>query len=480
MLEHLEPKPVWKYFEQFCAIPHPSGCEQAAARFIIDVAAKLGLPAITDATGNILVRKKGTAGYTDKSPVVLQSHLDMVAQKNSTTKHDFTKDPIQPYIDGEWVRARNTTLGADNGIGVAIACAVLENNEISHPPIEALFTLDEERGMTGAFGMSPDLLTGKRLINLDTENEQELCIGCAGGTDIVALLSVTRTPPTPERTGAEISIRGLSGGHSGMEIHLGRGNALKLAARLLADLSSHIDLQIASLQGGSARNAIPREAFITVAIRPSDSEALKKAAMSMEKTLRSELGAADPGLSISIAETALPKQVLDMTSSKRLVAALAGCPYGVIRMSASMPGVVETSNNLSIVTPIPEGFRVECMLRSSLDSAMADLRKRVSTVFTDAQAAVTIGNSYPGWQPEPGSRLLAIMKQAYAAVHGREPEVVAVHAGLECGIIGAKYPGMELISCGPTIRLAHSPDEQMNIPSVERFWRCMVEGLRRL
>lgn len=480
MLEHLEPKPVWKYFEQFCAIPHPSGHEREAAQYIVNTAAGLGLPAIIDAAGNVLVRKKGAVGFTGKSPVILQSHLDMVPQKNAAFTHDFTKDPIRPYIDGEWVRARGTTLGADNGIGVAIACAVLEDKSISHPPIEALFTLDEERGMTGAFGLSPELLTGKRMINLDTENEHEICIGCAGGTDIIATLPVRRTTPVAESVGCEIALRGLRGGHSGMEIHLGRGNALKLMARLLADLAGRYDLHISSLRGGSARNAIPREAFAVVTVPKLQLDKLKTTAAAMEKTIRAEFGDADSGFTVSVTETSLPQQVTDTESRTHLLAALTQCPYGVVKMSTAMPGVVETSNNLSIVTPTPEGFRIECMLRSSVESSLADLRKRVSSVFTDAHAAVTVGGAYPGWQPEPGSNLLAIMKKAYATIHGKEPEVVVVHAGLECGIIGARYPGMEMVSCGPTINLAHSPDEQINIASVGRFWRCLVEGLRRL
>ncbi|MBN1577225.1 MAG: aminoacyl-histidine dipeptidase [Chitinispirillaceae bacterium] len=480
MLENLEPKPVWKYFEQFCAIPHPSGHEHDAATYVLNLASKLGLTAISDNVGNVLIRKKGIGPSANRSTVILQSHLDMVPQKNAATTHDFTKDPIRPFIDGEWVKARGTTLGADNGIGVAITCAVLESTAIRHGPIEALFTVDEERGMTGAFGLAEDFLTGRTLINLDTENEDEICIGCAGGTDIIATLPAHYAVVEDNRTALSIIISGLRGGHSGMEIHLGRGNALKLMARLLAGLAGTFDLQITTLHGGSARNAIPREAFATVTVPKRQSAGFAAAVAAVGKDVARELSGTDPGFRIAVSEISLPPSVIDPAGRKRLLTALTECPSGVLRMSEKMPGVVETSNNLAIVTAGRDTFRIDCMLRSSSEQDLNDLQKRVSGLFSDCEARVAVGGHFPGWQPVPDSALLAAMKEVYQTIHKKAPKIVAVHAGLECGIIGARFPGMEMISCGPTIRCAHSPDEQMHIPSVERFWRCLVAGLERV
>ena len=480
MLEHLEPKSVWKYFEQFCAIPHPSGHEREAAKFIVDVAAKLGLPVKSDTTGNVLIRKDGTGASIGKPPVVLQCHLDMVPQKNAATTHDFMKDPIRPFIDDEWVKARGTTLGADNGIGVALACAVLASGDISHPPIEALFTVDEERGMTGAFGLTDDFLTGRRMINLDTENEDEICIGCAGGMDLIATLPVRKQAVPAGHIALSITIQGLRGGHSGMEIHLGRGNALKLMARLLSQTTGQFDLPINAISGGSARNAIPREAFATVTLPKQQSAEFIAAAAAIEKTIAREIAADDPNFRLVISETALPASIIDHESRNRLLAALIDCPNGVLHMSKEMPGTVETSNNLAVVTPDKDSFRIDCMLRSSSEQRLADLQQHVSDLFSKQGARIAVGGHYPGWQPVPDSALLAVMKEAYLTVHEKPPAIVAVHAGLECGIIVGRFSGMETISCGPTIRFAHSPDEQMHIPSVERFWQCLVAGLERM
>ncbi len=477
MLERLDPQPVWNYFEQFCAIPHPSGREKAAAEFIVSQAAKLGLHAITDNVGNVLVRKKGARHSTGS--VILQCHLDMVPQKNETTIHDFQKDPIRPYIDGEWVRARGTTLGADNGIGVAVALAVLESGTIRHGDLEALFTVDEERGMTGAFGLADGFLTGRRLINLDTENEDEICIGCAGGTDIIAKMPVATDTPDRGSAGFSIVVDGLRGGHSGIEIHLNRGNALKLLARVLESCLGY-GLRVHSLRGGTARNAIPREAFALVTVPQSEAVRFRESVSTIEKICKQELSDSDPGCRIGVAEYTLPKAVFDDGTRKRLLAALSECPYGVLGRSERMPDVVESSNNLSIVSAEERGIHIDCMLRSSSDIRLSELKSKITGIFTDKGASVSYGSTYPGWQPDPGSSLLATMKQAYRSVHGKDPGMVVVHAGLECGIIGARFPGMEMISCGPTIRGAHSPDERMNVQSVGRFWKWLVAGLERL
>lgn len=480
MLENLEPKTVWKYFEQFCSVPHPSGHEQEAAEYIRSIATKLGLDHISDAAGNVLIRKESADRNADRPTVILQSHLDMVAQKNETFSHDFLKDPIRPYIDGEWVRARGTTLGADNGIGVAIACAVLESATINHGPIEALFTVDEERGMTGAFGLAKDSLKGRKLINLDTENEHEICIGCAGGTDVIATLPVKRELATDKRTALSLTLNGLLGGHSGMEIHLGRGNALKLMARMLTELSRSHEIHLHMLNGGSARNAIPRESFATISVPDAQACHVIDSITSMRSTLKREFETSDPALNLQVLPTVSDIDALDTESFTRILEALFLCPYGIIEMSETIPDEVQTSNNLAIVNPSDNTFIIDCMLRSSSQRSLASLKESVSGLFASRGASITYGSIYPGWLPVPDSELLKTMKQAYSSVHNSEPAIVAVHAGLECGIIGAKFDGMQMISCGPTIRFAHSPDEQMNIPSVERFYRSLIAGLEMI
>ena len=480
MLEQLKPQSVWKYFEQFCAIPHPSGHEQQAQKFVIDSAAKLGLTATTDATGNVLIRKKSTGNQIDRKTVALQSHLDMVPQKNEATVHDFRKDPIRPRIDGEWVKATGTTLGADNGIGVAVALAVLESRSINHGPLEALFTLDEERGMTGAFGLAKDFLSGGTLINLDTENEHEICIGCAGGTDVVAELPVSTLPVPVSGKAFSVSIKGLRGGHSGMEIHLNRANALKCMAMVLSAALKEIDLHLATLSGGSARNAIPREAFAEVTIPANKADAFIGIVTKVRNEISGTLTPTDREFSLVVSEISPPQKIITDDSLQRLLTILTECPYGVQKMSATVPDMVETSNNLSAVVTRPESIRIDCMLRSSSDSQLSNLRDRIDGIFKKQGATTTFGSTYPGWQPDPESSLLAVMKKAHHQVYGKNPEIVAVHAGLECGIIGSRFPGMEMISCGPTIEYAHSPDERMNIASVERFWNWLVTALEQL
>ncbi len=480
MLEQLQPQSVWKYFEQFCAIPHPSGYETRAQQYVVECAANLGLTAITDTTGNVLIRKKAIDKRTGRKTVVLQSHLDMVPQKNAATEHDFKKDPIQPMIDGEWVTAKGTTLGADNGIGVAVALAVLESNSIQHGPIEALFTLDEERGMTGAFGLAEDFLAGRMLINLDTENEDEICIGCAGGTDVAAELPVSTQPAPTSGKAFSVSIKGLRGGHSGMEIHLNRTNALKCMAKVLSAASKEIDLHLTTLSGGSARNAIPRESFAEIVL-PSDKADLFSTIVAKIKTeITATLTPADHGFSLAISETTLPRTVITDAALQRLLMVLNDCPYGVQKMSNTVPDMVETSNNLSAVATRPESIRIDCMLRSSSGPGLKALRDRIDHLFKQQGAATTFGSTYPGWQPDPDSSLLATLTAAHRSTYNKDPEIVAVHAGLECGIIGSKFPGMEMISCGPTIQFAHSPDERMHIASVQRFWNWLSTALEQL
>jgi dipeptidase D len=479
MLEYLEPKPVWNYFEQFCTIPHPSGYESQATQFIIDTAKKLGLTAITDSTGNVLIKKEATDA-AKKETVILQCHLDMVPQKNAGTIHDFKKDPIRPILDGNWVKAQGTTLGADNGIGVATALAIIESKSIRHGPIEALFTIDEERGMTGAFGLTDDFVTGRTLINLDTENEYEICIGCAGGTDVIADLPMQFESFDTRRCAFEVTVNGLQGGHSGMEIHLGRANALKLLCHILSALPVELDIGISTLHGGTARNAIPREAFAVVSVPKQQVDLLIKSISRAESSFCNEFATTDPGLRINCSATDRPMRTIDKTSIHQLLAAISECPNGVLQMSSNMPGIVETSNNCAIIKEKDDSFQIDCMLRSSNEPELLSLKKRITAIFKQYGASVTYGSGYPGWKPAPHSPLLAIMKKAYATVHNVSPEIVSVHAGLECGIISGKFTSIDMVSCGPTIRFAHSPDEQMFIPSVDRFWRCIVAVLEMI
>lgn len=476
MLEQLKPSLVWKYFEDFCAIPHPSGHEERAAKYILDCASKLKLPAIRDATGNILIRKPSSSN-DKKETVILQSHLDMVPQKNNDSIHNFITDPIRPKIEGDWVKASGTTLGSDNGIGVAIALAVLENRFLQHGPIEALFTLDEERGMTGAFGLTPDFLQGKMLINLDTENESEICIGCAGGTDIIATLPYTTLPTPSGISSFTIALTGLQGGHSGMEIHLGRANALKLIARILNIINSKFPIHIVDIHGGTARNAIPREVFVVIAIPSENDIELSRIISDQNILLSQEFSKTDPNLSLKLSESSIPNQVIAPTASANLLTILSEMPNGVLAMDSMIENIVQTSNNTAIIKCNGTSFHIACMLRSSKEADLVLLKDAISNIFKSHNATISLGSIYPGWQPIHSSRLLSVMKTAYTKVHGKPPIVAVVHAGLECGIIGGKYPGMEMVSCGPTIHFAHSPDEQMHIPSVERFWNCLTKVL---
>jgi len=480
MLENCKPEAVWRYFEEFCAIPHPSGHEKKAAEYIVACAEKLGLKSETDAAGNVLIRKKTQRKPADSDPVILQSHLDMVPQKNDTTDHNFTQDPIRPVLDGDWVTAQGTTLGADNGIGVAVALAVLEDTTISHGPIEALFTIDEERGMTGAFGLSSDFLSGRKMINLDTENDEEICIGCAGGTDIIGSLPLQRENTPEGYVGLSITINGLLGGHSGLEIHLERSNALKELGKLLGRIKELVPMQLCSVRGGTACNAIPREAFATIVV-PNDTQHDVESIISKHAKSRSAyFSKKDPDFSVSTELCDAPSKAITPEVCTDLLTIMSTVSNGVLAMSKALDGIVETSNNLAIIKEKDGNILVECMSRSSSEAALIALKKDITDLFRNNGATVYYESTFPGWQPDPGSSLLSVIKQAYASVNGKEPTVVVVHAGLECGVIGDRFPGMEMISCGPTIQFAHSPDERMNIASVERFWKFIVAGLELL
>jgi dipeptidase D len=478
----LTPNEVWANFYELTRIPRPSHHEEQIRKFIFDFGKSLGLETLQDETGNVIIRKPATPGMENRKGVILQGHLDMVPQKNSDKAHDFTTDPIETVIDGEWVRANGTTLGADNGIGVASAMAVLASKELAHGPIEALFTATEETGMDGANGLKSGILKGDILINMDSEDEGELYVGCAGGEDANAKFSFTEVAVPAESISFKLNVTGLKGGHSGMDIILGRGNANKIFFRLLKEAYKVCGARLASINGGSLRNAIPREAFGVITVPYATADKLVGLVAGLTTIIKRELSATEPTLKIELAKTEMPASLIDEQTQINLTHAIVAAPNGVIRMSDSMPGLVETSTNLAIVKSDNETktISIACLMRSSVDSARAELGSRMESVFTLAGAKVTLTGGYPGWKPNMESPILKTMQQVYQAKYGRIPEIKAIHAGLECGILGGKYPNWDMISFGPTIRFPHSPDEKVNIESVGKFWDFLVETLKNI
>lgn len=474
----LKPDTLWKNFSEICKIPHPSKKEKKIIEFMKKFGTSLKLETIVDETGNVIIRKPATKGYEKRMGVILQGHLDMVPQANSDSKHNFEKDPIQAYKDKEWVTAKGTTLGADNGIGVAAAMAVLQDKKISHGPVECLFTVDEETGMTGAFELKPRVLKGDILMNLDSEDEGELYIGCAGGMDANISLKYKTEKVPAGMIAYDICIKGLKGGHSGLDIILGRGNSNKLLVRYLKHASKEHDLRISKLAGGSLRNAIPRESFATVLVPAKKEKDFVKCIKKYDAIYKNELSATEPGLSFTAKKTKTPKEIIDKKSLEKFINAVYACPNGVIRMSDAMPGIVETSSNLAIINSEKGVFTANCLMRSSVDSAKEDLAAMISSVFELAGAKVELTGSYPGWKPNINSPILKTMKDVYKKKFGKVPEVKVIHAGLECGILGANYPNWDMISFGPTIRFPHSPDEKVNIASVQKFWDYLLETLK--
>ena len=476
-IENLEPKKVWKHFYALTQIARPSKHEEKAVKFVTDFGKKLGLKTIVDEVGNVIICKPATKGMENCKGIILQSHLDMVPQKNSDVAHDFEKDPIQAYIDGEWVKAKGTTLGADNGLGVALAMAILEADDLQHGALEALFTVDEETGMTGALNLKPDLLKGDILINLDSEEVGELCIGCAGGLNANFTFTYKEEAAPAGYEAYKINVTGLKGGHSGCDIHLGRGNSCKIIFRVLKQLEKE-GVRLASVEAGNMRNAIPREGVAIVVAPAGKAIAVKNMVEEVQKTVFAELAAADAGVKITIASTAMPASVMDTKSQQTLYAGVYACPSGVVRMSDAMPNLVETSNNLSIVKSEKGKVEITCLLRSSVDSAKEDLSVLMRSLFEIAGAQCEFSGGYPGWRPNPASPILAAMKEILKKMTGKEPIVNAVHAGLECGLLGGKYPDLDMISCGPTVMNPHSPDEKTNIASVDFTWKFLVEALK--
>lgn len=476
----LQPERVWKNFYALTQIPRPSKSEEKIEEFMAKFGRDLGLETIVDEVGNVIIRKPATPGMENCKGVVLQGHLDMVPQKNSDTKHDFEKDPIDAYVDGDWVKARGTTLGADNGMGVAAIMAVLESKDIPHGPIEALFTSDEETGMTGAFGLKAGILKGDILLNLDSEDEGELYVGCAGGVNGNFSFNYKEENVPAGHVAYKLTVKGLKGGHSGLEIILGRGNSNKLLFRFFRHASRKHGLRIASVDGGSLRNAIPRESFAVVTVPSANAEKFEACVVKTQELYQKELSLVEPDLSFTAQKADMPKSVIEASATTRIVNAIYACPNGVIRMSDAMPGLVETSTNLARVYSSDGKVFVQCLLRSSVDSAKEDLSEMISSVFELAGAEVNFDGGYPGWKPNMDSFILNHMGQVYNKLYSKVPEVKAIHAGLECGLLGGVYPNWDMISFGPTIRFPHSPDEKVNVPSVGKFWNFLVESLKSI
>lgn len=476
-ISKLAPQKVWAYFAAICAIPHPSRQEKKIHDYLVAEAKALGLEYIADEAGNVIIRKPATPGMEGCKGIVLQAHMDMVPQKNSDKVFDFATDAIEPYIDGKWVKANGTTLGADNGLGLAAALAVLADKELQHGPLELLVTASEEVGMDGAFGLKPGVLQGEILLNLDTEEDGELCVGCAGGEDVNVSFSYTTEPAPAGVKAFRIELRGLKGGHSGMEINLERGNANKIMNRFLLETAETFGVRLASIDGGGLRNAIPRESTATVTVPADRAEAFAKAVVAFEALMLAELKGVDDGLSFAATETAAPAELIDAATQNNLFKSVAACPNGVMRMSPSIPGLVQTSTNLARVASEGGVITLQCLMRSSVDSEKRALGDVMRALFSLAGAKVELRGGYSGWNPDPNSAILGVMKEGYKALFGVEPHVSAVHAGLECGILGGTYPNLDMISFGPTIRFPHSPDEQLEIASVANFWKYLCHTL---
>ncbi len=477
---NLEPKALWKNFYDLTQIPRPSKKEEKIRAFLKKFGEGLGLETIQDEVGNIIIRKPATPGMEDRKGVVLQGHMDMVPQANSDKNHNFETDPIEAYIDGDWVTANGTTLGADNGMGVAAAMAILEAKDIEHGPVEALITTDEETGMTGAFGLEAGVLHGDILMNLDSEDEGELYVGCAGGVDANISFDAAYEAAPAGMKAYKMSVAGLKGGHSGMDIPLGRGNANKILFRFVFDAIEKFGLKMADVNGGSLRNAIPREAFATVLVPEDKAEAMKAALKEFEAIAKKEIVSVDPDLTITLEENAIPEKIFTYEFLTKLTQAVYGCPNGVIRMSNDMEGLVETSSNLAVVKSEGEKVIVQCLLRSSVDSAKVDLQNQIGSVFNLAGAYVVFEGDYPGWKPNMDSAILKEMREVYNNLYGKIPEIKAIHAGLECGLLGGVYSNWDMISFGPTIRYPHSPDEKVNIETVQKFWNYLLETLKHI
>ncbi len=475
-IRNLEPKALWNNFTNLNAVPRPSKKEERVRQFMVDFGNKLGLPTQVDPIGNVIIKKPATKGMENRKTIVLQSHLDMVCQKNNDTNFDFDTQGINMFVDGDWVKAKGTTLGADNGIGVASIMSILESNNIPHPAIEALFTIDEETGMTGAIGLQGGYLDGEILLNLDTEDDDEIGVGCAGGIDITATRKYELTPTLPKSFAFKITVKGLQGGHSGMDIHKYFGNANKMMNRILYALKE-VAL-VSEIDGGSLRNAIPRESNAIIICEDEDKMGVIYNAIAQD--IKTEYATIEKDLEILIAKTTVPKFSMNKKEQDDLLKAIYTTHNGVFRMSPDIEDLVETSNNLARVIVKDGTIKIGCLTRSSVESGKMDLAYHIKSGFELANFDVELSGSYPGWKPNPDSAILKILKSIYKNMFNEKPNILACHAGLECGILGTNYPEMDMISFGPNIRGAHSPDERVSISSTQKYWNYLLEILQQI
>jgi dipeptidase D len=477
-LSELKPESVFYYFSEICKVPRPSKKEEKIISYLENFAAEQKLEIKKDEVGNILIKKPATPGKENLKTVVLQSHVDMVCEKNNDVEHDFLTDPIETIIDGEWLKAKGTTLGADNGIGVATELAILAANDIEHGPIECLFTIDEETGLTGAFALKEGFMSGDILLNLDSEDEGELFIGCAGGIDSVGEFHYREVPVPTGYFFFRVDVKGLKGGHSGGDIHLGRGNANKILNRFLSQTAKKYDMYICEVNGGNLRNAIPREAYAICAVPHDAKEPVRVDLNIFIADIENEFAVSEPDLKLTLQSETPRKTAIDQDTSSRLLKTLYAVPHGVYAMSQDIPGLVETSTNLASIKMIDsKKIKIETSQRSSILSARNDMANTVRAAFELGGARVSFGEGYPGWKPNPHSEILEIAVASYKRLFGVDAKVKAIHAGLECGLFLDKYPGLDMISFGPTLTGVHSPDERMHIPSVERFWNHLLDVL---
>lgn len=476
----LEPKAIWKNFYSLTQIPRPSGKKEQIGAFLEAFGKSLGLETKRDEIGNVLIHKPATPGMENRKAVILQAHMDMVPQKNSHIAHDFETDPIQAYVDGEWVTAKDTTLGADNGIGLAAAMSVIESDNIPHPAIEMFITVDEETGMFGAFGLQPNFLKGDILMNMDSEDEGELYVGCAGGLDADISFRYAEVQVPDGDVAVKVSLTGLKGGHSGVDIHLQRANANKLMFRFLKEAVSEYEARLASVEGGSLRNAIPREAFATITVPAEGLDDLLELIGNYQQLFTEEYNGVEGNITLSAEKAELPSGLIPEEIQDDLINAVTACPNGVSRFIPELPSVVETSNNLAIIKSDGSSVVVRCLIRSSVESRKEELASMIESVFALSGAKIEFKGGYPGWKPNLESPILKTMTEVYENKFGKTPKVMIIHAGLECGILGTHYPHMDMISFGPTIRYPHSPDEKVNIATVQKFWDYLLETLKNI
>ena len=479
-ITQLSPKAVWHFFDQICSIPHPSKYEEQLAQYIVSFAQAEGLDVRRDNTGNVIIKKPATAGMENRKGVVLQAHIDMVPQKNEETVHDFTQDPIVPFIDGEWVTATGTTLGADNGMGMATCLAILAAKDIEHGPLEVLLTIDEEAGMTGAFGLEAGWLDGDILLNTDSEQEGEVYMGCAGGVDAALTVDIQRESVPADHQAIKLVVKGLKGGHSGCDIHTGRGNANKLMARFFVGHADALGLRINNFTGGSLRNALPREASVIATLPTANVDKLNALFAEYQQMVKAELGHVETDITVFTEACAQPNDVMLIADQTRLMHILNVCPNGVIRMSDDIEGVVETSLNMGVITTDADKVTILCLIRSLIDSGRSYVEGILQSLAALSGAKCSVAGAYPGWKPDADSEIMQVFRETYQQMYGNKPNIMVIHAGLECGLFKEPYPEMDMLSFGPTIKFPHSPDEKVKIDTVQMFWDQMLAILKNI